>query len=135
MMVISIKTLSLCLIFFHLLARKPNLEEKKSIYSSKFFHNLHLSESSFTCPGLRASGLVRRLHLITYLYLLPSGMMFGTISWTNKFGALFNLKDYDDSKMLYIVRIMFSCFPIHLGIKVMNLFQFFQKGEIIYVRV
>ena len=51
---------SLCLNFFHLLARKPNLE-KISIYSSKFFHNFHLFESSFTCPGLRASGLVRRL--------------------------------------------------------------------------
>ena len=32
-----------------------------SIYSNKFFHNFHLSKSSFTCPGLRASGLVRRL--------------------------------------------------------------------------
>jgi len=52
---------SLCLNFFHLLARKPNLE-KCSIYSNKFFHNFHLSESSFTCPGLRASGLVRRLY-------------------------------------------------------------------------
>jgi hypothetical protein len=25
------------------------------IYSKKFFHKFHLSESSFTCPGLRAS--------------------------------------------------------------------------------
>jgi hypothetical protein len=49
-----------CLNFFHLLAPKPNLE-KFSIYSNKFFHNFHLSESSFTCPGLRASGLARRL--------------------------------------------------------------------------
>jgi len=31
--------------FFHLLARKPNLE-KKSIYLNKFFHNFHLSQSS-----------------------------------------------------------------------------------------
>ena len=46
--------------FFHLLARKPNLE-KISIYSDKFFYNFHLSESSFTCPALRASGLVRIL--------------------------------------------------------------------------
>ena len=44
----------LCLNFYHLLARKPNLE-KISIYSNKFFHNFHLSESSFTCPRLRAS--------------------------------------------------------------------------------
>ena len=42
--------------FFHLLARKSNLENF-SIYSNKFFHNFHLSESNFTCPGLRASGL------------------------------------------------------------------------------
>ena len=46
------------LVFFHptVLARMPNLE-KNSIYSNKFFHNFQLSESSFTCPGLRASGL------------------------------------------------------------------------------
>jgi hypothetical protein len=30
------------LIFFHLLARKPNLE-KFTIYSNKLFHNFHLS--------------------------------------------------------------------------------------------
>jgi len=42
--------------YFYILARKPNLENI-FIYSSKFFHNFHLSESSFTCPGLRASGL------------------------------------------------------------------------------
>ena len=46
---------SLCFNFFHLLARNPNLENF-SIYSNKFFHNFHLSESSFTCPRLRASG-------------------------------------------------------------------------------
>jgi hypothetical protein len=50
------------LIFFHLpvLSRKPNLENI-SIYSNKFLPNFHLSESRFTCPGLRASGLARRL--------------------------------------------------------------------------
>ena len=48
------------LIFFHLLARKPNLE-KFYIYSNKFFHNFQLSESSFACPGLRASWLAQRL--------------------------------------------------------------------------
>ena len=41
---------SICLIFFHLVAEKPNLENF-SIYSNKFFHNFHLSESSFTCSG------------------------------------------------------------------------------------
>ena len=51
---------SLCLNFFHLLAQKPNIE-KISIDSNKFFHNFHLSESSFTCHGLRASGLAWRL--------------------------------------------------------------------------
>ena len=45
---------SLCHNSFHLLAQKPNLE-KFSIYSNKFFHNFHLSKSSFTCPGLRPS--------------------------------------------------------------------------------
>ena len=53
---------SLCHNFVHLLARKPNLE-KFSIYSSKFFPNFLLSESSFTCPWLQASGLGRRLLL------------------------------------------------------------------------
>ena len=48
--------------FFHLLARKPNLE-KNYIYSNNFFHNFHLSESSFPCPGLRASELARRLRI------------------------------------------------------------------------
>ena len=52
-----------CLQFFHLLAQKPNLE-KISIYSNKFFHNFYLSESSFTCPELRASGIVQRLYVI-----------------------------------------------------------------------
>ena len=50
---------NLCLNFFcHLLARKPNLVKKKKKYSSKFFHNFHLSGSSFTCTELRSSGLV-----------------------------------------------------------------------------
>ena len=48
---------SLCLNFFHLLARKPNLGNF-SIYSKNFFHNFHLYKSSFTCP---ASGLRHRL--------------------------------------------------------------------------
>jgi hypothetical protein len=34
----------------HLHARRPKLG-KFSIYSNKFFHNFHLSESSFICPG------------------------------------------------------------------------------------
>ena len=53
--------LSLCIFnFVHVLARKPILE-KNSIYSNKLFHNFHLSRSSFTCPGLQASGLAWRL--------------------------------------------------------------------------
>jgi hypothetical protein len=40
----------ICLIFFHLLAQKPNVEQF-SIYSYKFFNNFHMFESSFTCPG------------------------------------------------------------------------------------
>jgi hypothetical protein len=38
---------SVCLIFFF-----TYLQESQ-IYSNKFFHNFHLSESSFSCPGLR----------------------------------------------------------------------------------
>ena len=53
---------SFCHNFFHLLAQKPNLE-KISIYSNKFFHNFHLSESSFTSPELQASGLAQRLKI------------------------------------------------------------------------
>ena len=45
-----------CLHLFHLLARKLNLETI-SIYSNMSFHNFHFSESSFSCPGLWASGL------------------------------------------------------------------------------
>jgi hypothetical protein len=43
---------SLCCNFFHLLAQNQNLENNY-IYSNKFFHNFHLSESSFTRPGLQ----------------------------------------------------------------------------------
>jgi hypothetical protein len=50
-----------CLNFFHLLARKPNLENCSFYFKSKFFHDFHLSESSFTCHGLRASRLAWRL--------------------------------------------------------------------------
>ena len=39
-------------LMFSPIARKPYLD-KYSIYSNKFFHNFHLSESSFTCPGLQ----------------------------------------------------------------------------------
>jgi hypothetical protein len=56
---------SLCLNFFHLLARKPNLENF-SIYSNKFFYNFHLSKSRFTCSGLWKSGLARRLHWLLF---------------------------------------------------------------------
>ena len=48
-------------IFYTYHKRKPNFE-KCSIYSNKFFHKFHLSESSLTCPELQASGLVQRLH-------------------------------------------------------------------------
>ena len=56
--------------------RKPNLEIF-SIYSNKFFHNFHLFESSFTCPGLRASGLAWRLHMseMTFLSLLQQNIL------------------------------------------------------------
>jgi hypothetical protein len=60
-------SVSLCLNFVHLFAPKPNLEEEQNIYSNRFFNNFHLSESSFTCPGLRASGLERRLGFLQIL--------------------------------------------------------------------
>jgi hypothetical protein len=34
-----------------------NLEENYIYSNNKFFHNFYLSESCFTCPGIRASGL------------------------------------------------------------------------------
>jgi hypothetical protein len=46
---------SLCLNFFS--ATCPKSKSK----SNKFFHNFHLSKSSFTCPVPRASGLTRKL--------------------------------------------------------------------------
>ena len=45
--------------FFSPTCPKAKYRKKNSIYSNKFFRNFHLSESSFTCPGLRASELVR----------------------------------------------------------------------------
>ena len=51
---------SLCLNYFHLLAWNPNLEFF-FIYSNKFFHNFHSSESSFTCTRLDGIGLAWRL--------------------------------------------------------------------------
>ena len=40
----------------------PKAKLRKMFYLfNKFFHNFHLSKSSFTCPGFRASVLVRRL--------------------------------------------------------------------------
>jgi hypothetical protein len=51
---------SQCPIFFHLPAQEPNLE-KNSIYSTNSFIIFTLSESSFTCPRLQASGLAWRL--------------------------------------------------------------------------
>jgi hypothetical protein len=45
-----------------LLVRKPNLE-KCSNYSNKFFHNFHLSESSFTCPKWVSAKTVISHHL------------------------------------------------------------------------
>ena len=50
--------ISLCINFFHLLARKPNLEK---------FHNFHLSESSFTRPGAWPRGLEQRLSILFQL--------------------------------------------------------------------
>ena len=70
---------SLCHNFVHLLARKPNLE-KFSIYSSKFFPNFLLSESSFTCPWLQASGLGRRL-----LLFLKRSVWNSVVNWFIRF--------------------------------------------------
>ena len=59
---------SLCLNYLHLLARRPKFRKKFYLFE----HNFHLSESSFTCPWLRASGLVRRLALpwVIPIYLM-----------------------------------------------------------------
>jgi len=47
---------SLCLHFFSPTFCPKAKFRKNSIYSNKLFHNFHLSESSFTCPWLWASG-------------------------------------------------------------------------------
>ena len=73
-------------LLFYQLVRKPNLE-KCSIYSNKFFHNFHWSESSFTCSRLRASGIVQRLILMfSYFFLLTRvmqciGQLLITFKW------------------------------------------------------
>ena len=68
--IVGIFIIIVCLNFFQLHTWKPNLGNF-SIYSNKFFHNFHFSESSFTCPWLRASGLARRLlqYLLCVIYL------------------------------------------------------------------
>ena len=65
----DICTCSLYLNFVHLPAPKPNLEGKKN-YSNKFFHNFHLSKSSFTCRGFRSCGLARKLYMYIIYYFL-----------------------------------------------------------------
>ena len=57
------KVYNFFLIFFafSLTCPKAKIRKKNSIYSNKFFHNFHLSKSSFTCSGLWASGLVRSM--------------------------------------------------------------------------
>ena len=95
---------SLCLNFFHLLARNPNLENV-SIYSNKFFHNFHLSESSFTCPGLQASGLMQRLQITCTInvWILTSD-----INWTS------NVNTTD-------IQIITTCIqPIGYPVKIRN---------------
>ena len=76
---------SLCFIFFHLLARKPN--RKFSIYSKKKI-------IIFTCPGLRASGLAWRqlydhdrpsVFLRQYTKNFSCCPLIGTISSVNQF--------------------------------------------------
>ena len=41
--------------------RESQIQKNNYIHSNKFFHNFHLSESNFTCPGLWTSGLALRL--------------------------------------------------------------------------
>jgi hypothetical protein len=53
--------------------------ENFSIYSNKFFHNFHLSESSFTCPGLHTSGLAWRLREEWYRLRQVSRLISGVI--------------------------------------------------------
>ena len=71
-------------------SRKPNLENF-SIYSNKFFHNFHLSESSFTCTGLRASELLRRLYQYIWSGL---GIYFAVSEALSIYKFAFQTKDY-----------------------------------------
>ena len=86
---------SLCHKFFHLLARKPNLE-KKNVYSNKFFHTFHLSESSFTCPGLRASGLL--FFSLCFFKLFPKSCFSNCFLCTTKYRLICRCNLY-----LYII--------------------------------
>ena len=64
-------TLVFAFLFVTYFARKPNVEQIY-IYLNNFFHNYHLSEASFTCPGLQASGLAWRLFYQTSsMYFTP----------------------------------------------------------------
>ena len=55
---------SLCLNFFHLLARKLNLQKIIIFIQTNSFIIIYWSKSSFTCPGLWASGLAWRQDLL-----------------------------------------------------------------------
>jgi hypothetical protein len=76
--------LSLCLNFFHLLARKPTFE-KFATYSNKFFHNFHLSKSSFTCPRLLASELVWRQKNGLISIFVPKKIVQFQLKWNMNF--------------------------------------------------
>ena len=72
------------------LPRKQKLD-KFSIYSNKFFHNLPMSESSFTCARLRASGLARRLQSST-LAVVPVAHGQWKLIRTSDFCQIFSIE-------------------------------------------
>ena len=63
------------ILFTYSTCPKAKFRRRKKIYSTKFLHNFHLSESSFTCPRLRASGLVRRLYWLYFEHMYTKHIM------------------------------------------------------------
>ena len=76
-------------------------------YANKFFHNFHLSESSFTCSGLRSSGLAQRL-LYTSFYAIK----FNSIIITDRQNSLeYYLKPLSQSiTITAMISVMDDCF-------------------------
>ena len=132
------QTLSHNVALFHLLARKPNLD-KFSIYSNKFFHNFHLSESIFTCPRHLVIWLAWRLFKCSYYSFIVPGLC-PLIKWkiANVWFLCFDLSFFWPNviKLLHNVfyhntqvKFKFCCCSLY-GFRVITLLTVIEKRQV-----